>query len=379
MTSDPILPGATIGILGGGQLGRMLAMVARRSGYRVHIYNDEPNSPASHFANKSFCGDFDDRLLLGEFAASIDVLTFEFENVLTEPLAGFETKIPIRPAPHVLHTTQDRIREKQFLKQNGIPLPRFHVIQKMNDINEGIGHVGLPAVLKTAAGGYDGKGQFVIQRADQAEEAWRLIGQRPATLEAFVNLDCEVSVIVARGVDGQLACYDPIRNEHARHILDVSTAPCELPKALCQQATQIAISVATAFDLTGLICIEFFVARDGQVLVNEIAPRPHNSGHLTIEAHATNQFEQQLRAICGLPLGSTRQIRPAAMANLLGDLWEGGEPKWEKVADCPEAYLHLYDKQSVKNGRKMGHLTVCSDSAAASKQLAQSVRDSLRR
>lgn len=379
MTSDPILPGATIGILGGGQLGRMLAMVARRAGYRVHVYHDEPNSPASHFANKAFCGDFGNRQRLGEFAASIDVLTFEFENVLTEPLAGLESKIPIRPAPRVLHTAQDRIREKQFLKKNGIPLPRFHIVQKLNDIAEGIGHVGLPAVLKTAAGGYDGKGQFVIQRADQAEEAWQSIGQRPATLEAFVDLDCEVSVIVARGVSGELACYEPIRNEHARHILDVSTSPCELPDSVCQQATQIAISIANAFDLTGLICIEFFIARDGQVLVNEIAPRPHNSGHLTIEAHATSQFEQQLRAICGLPLGSTRQIRPAAMANLLGDLWDEGEPKWEKVAGCPEAYLHLYDKQPAKNGRKMGHLTVCSDGAAPPKQLAQSLRDSLRR
>jgi 5-(carboxyamino)imidazole ribonucleotide synthase len=379
MTPDPILPGATIGVLGGGQLGRMLAAVARRLGYRVHVYSDEPNSPASHFANRMFCGDFSDRKLLGEFAATIDVLTFEFENVLTEPLAEFEGRLPIRPAPHVLHITQDRIREKQFLKKKEIPLSRFHVVRSLDDLVDGIKNVGLPAVLKTAAGGYDGKGQFVIHRSDQAVEAWRSLEQRAATLEAFIDLDCEISVIVARNVDGELACYEPIRNEHARHILDVSTSPCELSHGLCNQATQIAISVAIAFDLTGLICIEFFVARDGQVLVNEIAPRPHNSGHLTIEAHATSQFEQQLRAICGLPLGSTRQVRSAAMVNLLGEMWERGEPNWEKVANCPEAYLHLYDKHPAKTGRKMGHLTVCTDNARPPKQLALSLRDSLRR
>lgn len=377
--SRAILPGQTIGILGGGQLGRMLAMVARRSGYRVHVLTAEDNAPASHFAHQTMVADYHDEAAFRQFAQSIDVLTFEFESVPSQPLCWVPERVPIRPGPHVFHATQDRIREKQFLSGHGIPLPRFEVVSTLDDLPVAIASVGCPAVLKSSGGGYDGKGQFVIRNPDQAATAWQAIGSRPATLEQFIELSGEFSVIVARGSDGQMAVYEPIFNEHANHILDVSTSPSGIPATPAKRALEIAHAVATSFELVGLICIEFFLTHDGEVLVNEIAPRPHNSGHLTIEAHATSQFEQQLRAICGLPLGSIRQIRPAAMANLLGDLWEHGTPHWEVITHVPEAYLHLYDKDQPKAGRKMGHLTVCAESSTAAARLARFIRHQLPR
>lgn len=377
--SRAILPGQTIGVLGGGQLGRMLAMVARRNGYRVHVLTSEANSPAAPFANQTFVADYHDEATFRQFAQSIDVLTFEFESVPSQPLCWVPERVPIRPGPHVFHATQDRTREKQFLSQHGIPLPRFAEVQTADQLPPAITSVGCPAVLKSSAGGYDGKGQFVLRSPEQADTAWQAIGARPATLEQFVELSGEFSVIVARGVDGHLAVYEPIYNEHANHILDVSTSPSGIPASATKQALEIAHAVATAFELVGLICIEFFLTHSGEVLVNEIAPRPHNSGHLTIEAHATSQFEQQLRAICGLPLGSTRQIRHAAMANLLGDLWQKGIPRWETVSHVPEAYLHLYDKEQPKPGRKMGHLTVCAESSTAAARLARVIRQQMGR
>ncbi len=374
-----VLPGQTIGVLGGGQLGRMLAMVARRSGYRVHVLTAEQDAPAAPFANRTTVADYHDEAAFRQFASSIDVLTFEFENVPSEPLCWVPESVPIRPGPHVFHATQDRIREKNFLSSHGIPLPRFAVVQSLAELPAALDTVGCPAVLKSAGGGYDGKGQFVLRNPEQFATAWQAIGARPATLEQFVDLAGEFSVIVARGVDGQLAHYEPIYNEHANHILDVSTSPSGIPAAPARAALEIAQAIASAFELVGLICIEFFLTHSGEVLVNEIAPRPHNSGHLTIEAHATSQFEQQLRAICGLPLGSTRQIRPAAMANLLGDLWSEGPPKWEEVTRVPEAYLHLYDKEQPKAGRKMGHLTVCAESSPAAARLARLIRQQLPR
>lgn len=377
--SRAILPGQTIGVLGGGQLGRMLALVARRSGYRVHVLTSELDAPAAPFANRVDVADYHDEATFRQFADSIDVLTFEFENVPSEPLCWVPERVPIRPGPHVFHATQDRIREKQFLASHGIPLPRFAVVRTLAELPAAVEEVGCPAVLKSSGGGYDGKGQFVIRTPEQFATAWQAIGSRPATLEQFVELAGEFSVIVARGVAGELAVYEPIYNEHANHILDVSTSPSGVPAAPAKAALEIAHAVASAFELVGLICIEFFWTHSGDVLVNEIAPRPHNSGHLTIEAHATSQFEQQLRAICGLPLGSTRQVRPAAMANLLGDLWEHGPPRWEEVSRVPEAYLHLYDKEHPKLGRKMGHLTVCAESSAAAARLARLIRQQLPR
>lgn len=409
LVGDPpkvILPGETVGIYGGGQLGRMLAMVARRAGYRVHIFTSEANAPASHFANQVTVAADDDEMLFRQFANSIDVLTFEFENVSAKSLEWVPAHIPIRPGGNVFWTAQDRLREKNFLRQNQIPLARFASVRSPAELRQAVQDVGLPAVLKTSGGGYDGKGQFLLRSAEQLEAGWQAVNAQPCTLEAFVDLACEISVIVARDVFGSTAVFGPIENQHANHILDLSFCPANVEAAIAATALDIARQLTAAFDLIGLICIEYFVTRSGEVLVNEIAPRPHNSGHLTIEAFATCQFEQQLRAVCGLPLGSTLQVRPAAMVNLLGDLWfcssssslvdsekvkpsekikpggikqESLEPLWGVAFNCSETYLHLYDKPLPRVGRKMGHLTVCADSVDLAKTRALEVRNQLGR
>lgn len=358
-SAQVILPGQTVGIYGGGQLGRMLAMSARQNGYRVHVFSNEADSPAAHFANQVTIAADNDEAGFRRFAASIDVLTFEFENVSARSLQWVPQHVPIRPGANVFWTAQDRMREKLFLQDNRIPVPRYECCATLAELNKAIELVGLPAVLKTSAGGYDGKGQFLIRNLNQVEEAWQAVGALPCTLEAFVELTCEVSVIVARDVYGSTATYGPIENHHANHILDFSICPASVSHTIAVRAREIASDITTAFDLVGLICIEFFVTCGGEVLVNEIAPRPHNSGHLTIEAFATSQFEQQLRTVCGLPVGSTEQVRPAAMINLLGDRWFPNQPDWRAVFETPESYLHLYDKLEPRVGRKMGHITVC--------------------
>ena len=358
--SKAILPGQVIGIYGGGQLGRMLAMTARQSGYRVHVYTGEQDSPASFFAHQVFMGADDDEASFRRFAQSIDVLTFEFENVSSQSLQWVPDHVPVRPGANVFWTTQDRLREKNFLRKHSIPLPNFAAVNNLSELEAAIPEIGVPSVLKTSAGGYDGKGQCILRRAEDVAAAWLAIGERAATLEAFIDLACEVSVIVAADVFGTQKVYGPIENRHVDHILDVSFSPANVNPQIADRARELAHRIATHFELVGLICVEFFITRDGQVLVNEIAPRTHNSGHLTIEAFATSQFEQQLRCVCGLPLGSTEQLRPAAMANLLGDRWFPQEPNWEVLFSYPETYLHLYDKQTPRPGRKMGHLTSCS-------------------
>jgi 5-(carboxyamino)imidazole ribonucleotide synthase len=393
-----ILPGQTIGIFGGGQLGRMLAIVARRSGYRVHVFTNEENAPASHFANQVTVAADDDEKNFRAFASSIDVLTFEFENVSAQSLQWVPPQIPVRPGGNVFWTAQHRQREKQFLRENQIPLPKFASVESLEQLRQAVIEIGLPAVLKTSAGGYDGKGQFLLESADQIETAWSAVDGRACTLEVFIDLACEISVIVARDIFGTMAVYGPIENQHANHILDLSFCPSRVDAAVASQALEIARKVTTAFELVGLICIEYFVTTRGEVLVNELAPRPHNSGHLTIESFATCQFEQQLRAICGLPLGSTLQIRPAAMVNLLGDLWfppksssedanrshlvgksfAPVEPNWKVIFDHPQSYLHLYDKPQSRIGRKMGHLTVCADAVEVAQARAIAIRENLR-
>ncbi len=374
----PILPGQTVGIYGGGQLGRMLAQVARRMGYRVHVFTSERDSPAAHFANHVTVADDSDESAFRAFASTIDVLTFEFENVSAASLKWVPEQVPIRPGPQVFWTAQDRRREKTFLQQHGLPTPPFALVDSREQLAAAVVLIGTPAVLKTAAGGYDGKGQAVIRDASDIDAAWHAVQGRPSTLEAFVDLACEVSVIVARDVYGATAVYGPIENHHANHILDLSICPARVGPAIGAAACEIARKIASIFDLVGLICIEFFVARSGEVLVNEIAPRPHNSGHLTIESFATSQFEQQLRCVCGLPLGSTAQRTPAAMANLLGDLWFPLAPRWEELLRYNETYLHLYDKHEARPGRKMGHVTVCATDAETAARRARAARASLR-
>jgi 5-(carboxyamino)imidazole ribonucleotide synthase len=356
-SSDPILPGATIGVLGGGQLGRMFAMAARRLGYRVHTLAPDDDTPTGQVSDKEVVAPYDDLDAVRAFARDVDVVTFEFENVATTAATAAEAFAFVRPNAQALHITQHRFREKTFLATQGLPVAPFAPVRSDEELAKAVSGVGTPAVLKTACFGYDGKGQASISDLTSAQTAWKSFNRQDAILEKFVNLDREVSVIGVRGVNGEWSSFGPIENAHAHHILDVSVSPAGLSERLTKEAIQITRHVMDTLQYIGILCIEFFVTRDGRLLVNELAPRPHNSGHLTIEACRTSQFEQQLRAICGLPLGSPDHIQPAAMANLLGDLWQSGEPNWAGALAFPSVKLHLYGKSEARRGRKMGHLT----------------------
>ncbi|MBL9164932.1 MAG: 5-(carboxyamino)imidazole ribonucleotide synthase [Planctomycetaceae bacterium] len=374
----PILPGAMLGVLGSGQLGKMFAMAAARLGYRVHVYAPEHDAPAADVAYRQTIGAFDDEAAVAEFARSVDVVTLEFENIsaaATEAAARFA---PVRPGGRVLHTTQQRLREKGFLKAAGIPCTPFAEATTKEQLAAALVELGTPAVLKTAAWGYDGKGQSIVRSVAEAEAAHAALGGAPAILEGWVDFECEVSMLAARNVQGKEAFFGPIANDHAHHILDVSVYPRPEVAKLFDDAREIARAVVRELDVVGLLCVEFFLTRDGKLLVNEIAPRPHNSGHLTIDACACSQFEQQVRAVCGLPLGSFETLVPAvAMANLLGDVWQGGEPRWTRVLADPRLRLHLYGKAEARPGRKMGHLTALAGTAEEAATLVRAARESL--
>ena len=361
----PILPGAAIGVLGSGQLGRMFAIAARRMGYRVHTYSPDNDTPTGQVADLEVTASYADLDRVREFARGVQAVTFEFENVPAETAAAAEEYARVRPAGSVLHTTQHRLREKTFLSSAGLPVTPFSPIDGFEDLSAAVARQGCPAILKTAGFGYDGKGQVRITHPDSAGGAWDAIGRAPAVLESFVDFDCEVSVVAARGADGSFVHYGVVRNEHANHILDVTTAPAPVPERIERDAVEIARIVLEKLDVVGVLCVEFFVTGNGSLLINELAPRPHNSGHFSFDACVTSQFEQQLRAVCSLPLGSTELMRPAAMANLLGDLWADGEPDWPAVCALPDVKLHLYGKTDPRPGRKMGHLTALGDDAAA--------------
>ena len=386
-----ITPGATLGVMGGGQLGAMFAMAAKRMGYRVEAFSDSADCPAAQHCDRVHVGAYDDAAALAAMARGLDVLTFEFENVSAEPLRSLAGVVPVRPAPEVLFTTQDRGREKAFLVREGFACAPHRMVRSREELHAAVAALGLPAVVKTAAFGYDGKGQRKLDAGAGPQEidaAWNALGgsvaaqrlaapideaaQRLAApidedpcvliLEGWIDFDCEISVVAARGLDGSTAVFAPTRNHHSHHILDISSVPAGLPAAVLDSAREMAAAVLDRLDVVGVACVEFFVTRDGRVLVNEIAPRPHNSGHLTITACETSQFEQQVRAICGLPLGSPRQLAPAAMANLLGDCWKNGEPDWAAALAVPGVSLMLYGKGKPRPGRKMGHLTALADS-----------------
>jgi 5-(carboxyamino)imidazole ribonucleotide synthase len=375
--SRVINPGSTIGVLGGGQLGRMFAMAARRLGYRVHTFAPDHDTPTGQIADVEVVAQYDDVAAVREFAKRVDVVTFEFENVSAEAVAAAEEHAIVRPNGRALAVAQHRIREKTFLAEHGLPVTPFAPVRNDAELAAAIDKVGCPAVLKTATFGYDGKGQVTIARADEAAQAWDALGRNEAVLEAFLDLDCEISVIGARGVDGAWSHFGAIENAHCRHILDVSVSPATVSAAIAALAVDVTRRVMEALDFIGLLCVEFFVTRDGRLLVNELAPRPHNSGHLTFDACRTSQFEQQLRAICGLPLGSTEQLQPAAMANLLGDLWQSGEPNWVAALTFPDVKLHLYGKSSPRVGRKMGHITAMAATREEAKSLVIRAREAL--
>lgn len=384
-----IAPGSTLGVLGSGQLGRMFAIAARRMGYRVAVYSPEDDTPAGQVADLEISGPYDDLDRIRVFAKSVEAITFEFENVPVEAAMAAAQFVPVRPDGAVLHVTQNRVREKRFLSQAGIPVAPFREIAGAADLSEALAAIGTPAILKTAGFGYDGKGQVRIERADDAAAAFAAVigptgvrgaaGAAPvAVLEKLVDFRHELSVVGARGVDGHVACYPPFRNEHRRHILDVTVAPAELETTVMQQAVDITRAVLETLHVVGVLCVEFFLTADGVLLVNELAPRPHNSGHVTFDNAVTSQFEQQVRAVSGLPLGDPRLLCAAAMANLLGDCWDEGEPDWAAaLATSPAVKLHLYGKAQPRQGRKMGHLTALAREGADAERLVRAARDAL--
>ena len=362
-------------------------------GYRIHTYSPESNSPTGQIADLEYAAAYDDSAALLSFAKGVDALTFEFENVpsLVAEIAEAEG-VPVRPSGSILHAAQNRQREKSMLSRAGLPVTPFRFAADRKELEEAAQQIGFPAILKTAAFGYDGKGQTQIESEATLESAWQSLGGKACVLEAHVNFERELSVVAARGANGDFAAYPLVENRHVNHILDVTIAPAEVEPAVAREAERLARQLCEFLGMTGVLCIEFFLlpkprkgsnppaselGSTGRLLTNEIAPRPHNSGHWTIEGAVTSQFEQQLRTVSGLGPGSTEQLRPAVMLNLLGDLWRSGEPNWQALMAFSEAKLHLYGKQEPRPGRKMGHLTVTADTTAAALEVGLAARAAL--
>ncbi len=351
---SPLPPGSTIGILGGGQLGRMQAMAAARLGLRTHVYSDH-SGPAFDVATQHTLARFEDLLAITEFARSVDVVTYEFENVPLAAAAAAAAERPVRPGPRALEVAQDRLTEKTFIRGAGLPVAPFAAIGSRADLDGALAQLGTPAILKTRRLGYDGKGQARITAPADADDAWAAIGAAPAVLEGFVRFSAEVSVLTLRGVDGALAFYDIPLNTHAEGILARSVVPSGLPATHQQRARDIGAAIAEALDYVGLLAVELFYLPDASepLVVNEIAPRVHNSGHWTIDACGVSQFENHIRAVAGWPLGSTARHSDAAMENLIGHDADG----WASLAAETGSCLHLYGKHEARAGRKMGHVT----------------------
>jgi 5-(carboxyamino)imidazole ribonucleotide synthase len=356
-----IAPGSWLGLLGGGQLGRMFTMAAQSMGYKVMVLDPGELSPAGSVADDHLRAEYLDREALKRMAARCAAATTEFENVPAESLAFLAQSVVVSPAAAAVAVAQDRIREKTFLADGGFTVAPFAIINGQEDMENARLAPLLPGILKIARLGYDGKGQVRVSTPQEVRNAFADLGGKSCVLEKFLDLEREISVVVARGFDNSVASFPVSENQHAAGILDISIVPARINAALAQAARAVAIQVAQRLDYRGVLCVEFFVLRDGQLVINEIAPRPHNSGHYTIDACITSQFEQQVRVLCGLPLGDTAAHCPAVMVNLLGDLWAAGEPRWEHVWRQARAKLHLYGKAQAKPGRKMGHFTVLAD------------------
>jgi 5-(carboxyamino)imidazole ribonucleotide synthase len=357
------LPGATIGILGSGQLGRMSAMAAKSLGYRVVVFDEAVNGPACSCADLSITAPFDDLDALARFAEAVDVVTLEFENIPIGALEFLETRVPVRPSAAVVRVCQDRVLEKEFLKNNGFPVAPFRVITSAEELGAGLTDLNAPSILKTAVLGYDGKGQISLKPGDDVESAWKQLSAPRAVLEQRIGFASEASVICARTFQrdhGQPLCFPVQANVHRNGILDVTSVPAKLDPTVLRKAQEITSAIAEKLGVVGLITAEFFVMENGDLIVNELAPRTHNSGHHTLETTMTSQFAQHIRAVCGLPLGSVDLRSPGVMVNLLGDLWQSGEPDWQLLLSEPGLFLHLYGKREAKIGRKMGHYTLIS-------------------
>jgi 5-(carboxyamino)imidazole ribonucleotide synthase len=371
----PILPPATLGVLGGGQLGRYFVMAARTMGYRTIVLEPDPAAPAGAAADVHLVAAYDDPEALAILGRDCAVVTTEFENPPAAALAELAAHVPVRPSPHAIGVTQDRRSEKRFLAAAGVPVAPFAVLEHQHDLDPtAVAHVTFPAIVKTARLGYDGKGQITVDTVDDLAAAWDRLGRVPCVVEQRLPLDREVSVVLARGIDGSCAVHPTVANTHVGGILDLTVIPAPDADDDHHAAADLAISIARALDYVGVLAVEMFVV-GGRLVVNELAPRPHNSGHWTLDAAATSQFEQQVRAVCGLPLGNPSLIAGgAAMVNLLGDEWAGGDPDWAAALSDPAAHLHLYGKTEPRPGRKMGHLTTLADSPADAAQLATALR-----
>jgi 5-(carboxyamino)imidazole ribonucleotide synthase len=344
----------------------MFAIAARQMGYRVHTFSPDFDTPTGQVSDLEITAPYEDLDAIRAFASNVSAITFEFENVPAATAAAAEAIVPVRPSGHILHTTQHRLREKTFLQNHGFPVTPFQRITCPDQIQS-------TGILKTAGFGYDGKGQYRLTSVGEAQIAWSALNTKEAVLEQLVDYDCEFSIVAARSETGDFVHYAPSRNDHVNGILDVSIAPFDAPP----EAIEITRAVLEALDVVGVLCVEFFLTKDGRILINELAPRPHNSGHLTIDACQTSQFEQQLRAVCGLPLGSTEMLRPAAMANLLGDLWHPHQPNWPAALAHLGVKLHLYGKLEPRPGRKMGHLTATAATAYQAEQQVRAARSAL--
>lgn len=372
-----ILPGSTIGVFGSGQLGRMFAIEARKLGYRVHTFSPDSDTPTGQVADIETSATYEDLDAVREFARIVDVITFEFENVPSATVEAAAEFAPVRPRGDILHTTQNRLREKTFLSTNGFPVAEFRQIRLIDDLHRAFGQFGGPAILKTAGFGYDGKGQTKVTAVGEIGTAFDALDGHDGVLECFVDFEKEVSVVCSRAANGDFVHYGVIENEHHDHILDLSFAPAIISQKVFSEAIEIARNITETLEYVGTLCVEFFLTKDETLVVNELAPRPHNSGHLTFDACVTSQFEQQLRAVCGLPLGSPEFYHPAAMANLLGELWESGEPDWASALKDSTVKLHLYGKSDPRPGRKMGHVTALANTGKEAVDAVRSARNSL--
>jgi 5-(carboxyamino)imidazole ribonucleotide synthase len=364
-----ILPGATLGVLGGGQLGRMFCVAARTMGYRIAVLDPDPGSPAGHLADHHIQADYSDSAALDRLAALCSVITTEFENVPAQSLRHLAAKCAVFPAPEALEIAQNRNREKQYALEAGLlPVPNF-ALHNESELQTALAEIGLPAILKSASLGYDGKGQVVVNSEAELRTAWHSMGEVECVLEKKIDLALEVSAIVARNAKGAV-CFPVAENQHRNGVLHISIVPARAADSISAQARAQALQLAEALGYTGVLAVEFFVANDGTLYFNEMAPRPHNSGHYTKDACVTSQFEQQVRMICGLPPGDVRLLSPVVMVNMLGDLWE---PDWNMILDRPEVKLHLYGKQHARPGRKMGHFNVLSENIETALAIAEDV------
>jgi 5-(carboxyamino)imidazole ribonucleotide synthase len=372
-----ILPGATLGVLGGGQLGRMFTLAAHSMGYHVAVLDPDPHSPAGRVASQHIQASYSDHAGLQMLGDECAAVTTEFENVPADSLEYLAQFCQVRPDAGAVRIAQDRIREKTFIQQHGLATAPFTAIYDASDLAEAFAELSPPLLLKTASLGYDGKGQIPVDTLEQAEAAFAQLGNRHCVLEEMIDLEREVSVILARSIDGTIVTYPLAENRHTNGILDTTIVPARVDTALSARAVEMARVLADAMNYCGVLAVEFFCTRDGRLLVNELATRPHNSGHYTVDACSTSQFEQQVRCMCGLPPGAATLLSPAVMTNLLGDIWQHGEPPWENILSEPQAHLHLYGKHEARPGRKMGHYNCLSDSVEDALAIANDIRGKL--